>query len=716
MPTDSNVATSASMDPTPNEINAMLALFNQRRYAEAEHQARDLLLRFPTHGFLHKALGAFLRQKNDAAGALAAMQQAAALLPGDAEVHYNLAAMLKQLNRFIEAETSYRQSLVHSPSFAHAHLGLGHVLNAQKRFHEAEISYRQALQIKPDLADAFEGLAQLFAGQGDWQAGLKLANQYLQVVQNRRTKSFFVQCVTRANIRQMDEATLANILRALAEPWCNPGALTPVGAALVKSDESIRPLVQKTLRAWPERLPAPDLFGASGVASVANHSLLKAMLVSASICDIPLERFLTTIRTTLLSAAESTTSPGNASNSELDFYCALARQCFINEYVYACTDEENERARKLLDTLMSSLDDGADIPALWVVAVAAYFPLHTLSQSECLLQRMWPDAVNAMLVPLVAEPLQERQLRATMSQLTPIEGEVSLSVRNMYEENPYPRWIKLLSAERSATVDEYLNHYFPLANYRPLNKEHDLDILVAGCGTGQHSIGVAQKFKDARVLAIDLSLTSLSYAKRKSQEFGLTNVDYAQADIMKLGGLNRGFDVIESGGVLHHLADPWAGWRVLLSLLRPGGVMGIALYSEVARRGVVKGRKFIAERGYASTLEGIRQCRQDLIDLDESADFDRLLKLNDFFSTSDCRDLLFHVQEHRMTLTGIDAFLRENDLTFLGFQIKAEVLAAYKMRFPNDPATTNLSQWQMFENENPDTFIGMYQFWLQKPG
>jgi 2-polyprenyl-3-methyl-5-hydroxy-6-metoxy-1,4-benzoquinol methylase len=58
---------------------------------------------------------------------------------------------------------------------------------------------------------------------------------------------------------------------------------------------------------------------------------------------------------------------------------------------------------------------------------------------------------------------------------------------------------------------------------------------------------------------------------------GRSNIEYGQADILKLGSLGRSFDLIESSGVLHHLADPLAGWRVLLSLLRPGGFMMIGL-------------------------------------------------------------------------------------------------------------------------------------------
>ena len=135
---------------------------------------------------------------------------------------------------------------------------------------------------------------------------------------------------------------------------------------------------------------------------------------------------------------------------------------------------------------------------------------------------------------------------------------------------------------------------YPHAPFHRTGKGGDIDILIAGCGTGRHSIGVAQQFERSKVLAIDLSAASLGYAKARTGALGVTNIDYAQADILQLGSIGRTFDMIQSAGVLHHLADPWAGWRVLLSLLRPGGVMFVALYSETARRDVVAARAFIA--------------------------------------------------------------------------------------------------------------------------
>jgi hypothetical protein len=146
-----------------------------------------------------------------------------------------------------------------------------------------------------------------------------------------------------------------------------------------------------------------------------------------------------------------------------------------------------------------------------------------------------------------------------------------------------------------------------------------------------------------------------------------------------------------------------------------GGVMNVGLYSELAGSFVVHARAFIAEGGYAATTDGIRRCRQAI----RAVRHDPLLKVAtevaDFFSTSECRDLLFHVQEHRMTLPEIAAFVAETGVKFLGFDADAALLRRYSTRFPDDKSQTNLACWHRFEMENPRSFAGMYQFWIQKP-
>ena len=172
----------------------------------------------------------------------------------------------------------------------------------------------------------------------------------------------------------------------------------------------------------------------------------------------------------------------------------------------------------------------------------------------------------------------------------------------------------------------------------------------------------------------------------------------------------RSFDLVDASGVLHHLADPMAGWRTLLSLVRPGGFMRIGLYSELARRDVVAAQRFAAERGYRPTPDDIRRLRQELMETPLRG----ITKFHDFFSTSECRDLLFHVQEHRHSIPQIGAFVRQHNLSFIGFELDATLLQAYRTAFPNDPAMTNLERWHSFESDRPDSFAGMYQFWVQR--
>ena len=119
----------------------------------------------------------------------------------------------------------------------------------------------------------------------------------------------------------------------------------------------------------------------------------------------------------------------------------------------------------------------------------------------------------------------------------------------------------------------------PIGSWKAFNNINALSkapqILVAGSGTGQHALGTASRFKNSQVTAIDLSPRSLAYAKRKMEELGVTNIHYLQADVLDLGMLDKQFDIIESAGVLHHMADPIAGWKVLTNCLKPGGLIKV---------------------------------------------------------------------------------------------------------------------------------------------
>ena len=691
-------------------------LFDCGRLEEAEKSyLRSLSIKL---GFAeaHNNLGNVLRDLGRPDEAEESYRRALQIKPDFTEVHGNLGNILRDLGRFEEAEKSYKAALQINPDFAEAHCNLGNLFRALDRQKEAEVCCRRALQLKPDNVDALNCLALLLNEQDEPMKALDTIKQSLQVKETVEAKNIFLGCIKRLHFVKDNNEIRSLMVSALNEPWGRPNDLSRAGIELIKLNSDIGACVNRAVKAWPVRLSAQDLYAENGIKTFAADLLLNTLLISAPVSDVEMERFLTMSRCTLLEAANKMTESDDEVTTALGFYSALTRQCFINEYVFANTDDEIKIASELRVLLITALNDNTPIQELCLLTVGAYFPLCGLPSASRLLNRKWSSEVQSVLVQQVSEPEEELKIRATIPCITPIEGDISLRVQRQYEENPYPRWVKAAHAGKAKSIDGYLHQKFPLTSFKRYGKVGKIDVLVAGCGTGQHSISTAQQFQGAHVLSVDLSISSLSYAKRKADEMKLTTIEFAQADLLKLRLLGRSFDVIESAGVLHHLEDPWTGWRTLLSLLKPNGLMRLGFYSAKARRNIVAVRAFIAENNYGDSPAEIRKCRQALLDAEQDADFGDTLKSADFFSISECRDLLFHVQEHCMTLTDIDVFLRENNLVFLGFDISSDVLQSYRHRFPEDKAAINLGKWQIFENENPDTFIGMYQFLAQKSG
>jgi SAM-dependent methyltransferase len=452
----------------------------------------------------------------------------------------------------------------------------------------------------------------------------------------------------------------------------------------------------------------PPVLDAADLARLAGDPLLRQVMVSGRASDAELELVLTAARRALLAGRD-----GEPDAALLDFFCALSRQCFINEYVFAQSPDEDAEIGRLTAAVAERLRSGADISPLWAVALAAYSPLYGVPEAARLLDRHWPTSVDDVLTQQIREPAEERAIRNALPSLTAIDAD-SLVVQAQYEENPYPRWVTPPPLLQPLSVDDYVRARYPRAPFRPISIAGGPDVLIAGCGSGSHAIEAHRRFAGARILAVDLSRASLAYAVRKTRALGL-DIEYAHADILRLGGIGRSFDVIEASGSLQCLKDPAAGWRVLLSLLRPGGVMLLGLYSQIARADINAARAHIAQRGYGGSVEEIRQCRQEIVAFADGTPGRSVIDAGDFYSTSDCRDLLFHVQEYQHTLPEIAAFIAAENLTFLGFQLDPRVLRRYAAAYPDDTTMTDLAHWDAFERTHPDVFAAMYHFAVQKP-
>ena len=139
---------------------------------------------------------------------------------------------------------------------------------------------------------------------------------------------------------------------------------------------------------------------------------------------------------------------------------------------------------------------------LKVLCLASYRSLHQYDwcqKLECL------DNLEEVKRRLIEEPLLEKMIAKDIPVLEEISNDVSLKVREQYEENPYPRWEKLetmIKAKPIVTVCDESKLQLYSKNIKNVTAPA---ILIAGCGTGQHSTGTASRFSNCHVTAVDLT-------------------------------------------------------------------------------------------------------------------------------------------------------------------------------------------------------------------
>ncbi len=597
---------------------------------------------------------------------------------------HNLGNALLGLHRPQQAAEAYKSALRHDSRFAEAYYGLGAALAALGIL-EAGDAFGRAAALRPDFALAHEGLIDVCSGAGAWGAALQACCAALLRVDTPKLRVQFVDAVVNVDLAAIVPGLREAMQRALSERWTRPQALARAACDIAALSEPLD----------------------------VNDPLIRTLLDLAPICHPDVERALTEQRRRVL---ETTAGGIELAPDALAAACRLARQCFINEYAWACAPEETAQATALRGRVQTALERGESPSRTALAALALTMPLSALADAERLLPPDSGDEYAALLTQQISEPAEEARLRGVIPRATAIEDDVSRRVRDQYEANPYPRWVTMGAAAAPVRLDDWLAGRFPGAPVLPLPTDRPLDVLVAGCGTGQQALETARGFAGVRVLAIDLSLTSLAYAARMTTKLAVQGIDYAQADLLRLSPLGRSFDLIASGGVLHHMADPWAGWRALLACLRPGGVMNVLLYTKRGRADVRTARDWIAARGYAATPEGIRECRQALMEVSEPW-ATRLVASPDFNSISGCRDLLFHVQEQAVALTEIARFLAAEGLALLGVESPPATEQAFRASThgASDAALRDLAQWDSFEAERPGCFAAMVNLWVHKP-
>jgi tetratricopeptide (TPR) repeat protein/SAM-dependent methyltransferase len=716
-----------------NNLGATLQ--EQGKLEEAIDAYNKALAIKPDYAEAYYNMGITLQELGKLEEAIEAYNKALAIKPDYAEAYYNMGITLQEQGKLEEAIEAYNKSLAIKPDYAEAYNNLGATLQEQGKLEEAIDAYNKALAIKPDYAEAYNNMGITLQELGKLEEAIEAYNKALAIKPDY-AEAYYNMGITLKELGKLEEAIEAYnkslaIKPDYAEAYYNMGNALRGGTFKrpnLELQETIGSLLDQKNSARPKDIAAAAISLLKFEANLQKHqqttnidktnqslqqtvlelSDLSLLLKLMSICplnDLGLEALLKEIRAGILFALPSFESTSDI----LQFQSALALQCFTNEYIYEQNEDEEKAINVLENSVEVSLSKGEQPSPKAILCLASYKALH---------EYKWCDLLSAnkditqVFTRQVSEPRLENQLKSNMPMLEEITDDVSVKVRAQYEDSPYPRWVNLglpLNPESISKVVAQLKIKLFNTEIREVSSP---DILVAGCGTGQHSIGTATTFKNSKVLAIDLSLSSLAYAKRKTEELGVTNINYMQADILKLQKLDRQFDIIESAGVLHHMDSPMAGWKVLVDCLRDGGLMNIGLYSELARQPIVEMRKEISQSGIGTSDIALKSFRTGVITSDLEH-HNQIVNSSDFYSLSTLRDLLFHVQEHRFTISQLKQCLEELGLKFCGFNNDSIVKKfSVSNAGANDPY--DLDKWQTYEESNPRAFVGMYQFWCQK--
>ncbi len=580
---------------------------------------------------------------------------------------------------------------------AEARRNLGILNRKRKNLPVAVSSFLKAIELDPKDHVSCINLAEIYNENKKTVYAVEYSMRaVLAAPENGAYKRQFIELATPCNFVEHSADLQRALHICLVSPDINCGDAHILWQGLLRLDPQFSTLYRLNDRKGALVFDKERFDRADDYSPLLTPFFLDGLKNSTVPALLAFEDFITHLRRWLLLQLEAETKVFSAGDY-IKLTAALSHYCLFTDYILNTSGDETRKIAAVKERLEKA---GNNVDERDLVLYACYEPLYKLKSATAL------NTARSSLVSEAASVIQAQitdyfdlqERRKSIISLTEIDDTVSLKVQEQYEEFPYPRW-------KSIPVQP------PNGDKLPRGRSK---ILVAGCGTGQDPLMYAILAPQAEILAVDLSRSSLAYAMRKAEEFGVKNITFRQADILKLGMLDQQFDYIASMGVLHHMKEPMEGWRVLCGLLKPDGILAVGLYSKTARWAVAKAHEAIARGNYGKDSDGMRQFRLKSPQLLEPDALNYLQLFKDYYNLPMYRDFLFHVQEHRIDIADIEKTLQQLGLRFGTFFVPLDIVQRYKEMFPGDIWGKGLDNWRVFEKRYPQTFMGMYQLWCKK--
>lgn len=643
----------------------------------------------PNDASIYSNYALSLRDLGFFADAIKILNHAIILDTNNPLIFFNLANLRYETGDVQAALALYEKAVRLNGLFPNLYLNYALVALEAQEYALALRTARRGIELGPKsgpLHDRLVGtLASLDVIMGDVASGLAKIEERLVAQETPYLAFEYVRVLSVAEPSDLSMRSIGFIERAISERWATPEQIAPVAWARLMRDR-----------------PLPD-----DPADVTWPLIADQLLSSALIPDLDTEAWLVRHRRALFQRAEAEI----LTEREISFFSSLAQQSFLRNYLYPRDRFEQSRQPRWINALERHLDAGIDVPPLWILRLAASMPLHNVSGPERLLRLpQLPSPLRPLLRQQVENPLRERELEPTIPSLASCKSKLD-PVLLRYQAHPYPQWTWPGGLHQPERFNVYLAQRLGHSDFAPIRPTSVVRILVAGCGTGRHSHFLARAVSDAAITAIDISRPSLAFAQRQKLADKAENVEYLEADLTQLEGWDARFDVIECAGVLHHLESPEDGLRILLSLLKTGGLIMLALYSRRARMPLrLLHQRLGATEGSDLNLN-LERARRLVI---ENEDLKSLASYRDFFALNECADLLLHPRELSYDPLELQMMLTRHNLRFRGFELSSVQRNLFKMLHRNHADLFDLEKWDSVEAKHPGLFSGMYHFWAQK--
>ena len=695
-----------AIEINPNSLEAQINLGVILQELEEDEKAlkcyEQVIKINPNNLSAHNNIGIIFLKLGELQKAKKFFENTTKLNPNYLRGYINLGTVHKKLKENNKALNYYKKAVKINPNYSKVQNDLGVIFQELEDYQRAKACYEKAINIDPNFSKAYCNLAVVLKALGENEKVLDYFQKTIELDPNNLIAlNGIIEWLMSYTIT--DKKKLNNLCLSLFKKNNVNHNEILFNARLSLIDQKIENKIAENLGL------NSSIFSNQLVKKLIKEELFSLMLQKSIIADKFLERLLCRIRSEALFQLNKKNKKLLIEN--LDFFISLAQQCWLNEYVYIQSNKETTSIKNL----KNKLEKNQKINELELVILGCYIPLNNsqILKKKLLKYKSKKNLFDDLINLQIKEPLKENELAKSIDALGKIKDLTSNRVKKQYEVNPYPRW-RFAKENLKFDFFEVLNSVIKPNNIFDNHKFENPNVLIAGCGTGRDSIS-ANIYKNANILGIDLSISSLAYAKRKTEELDYNNISYMHADILDLKKLNKKFDIIQSSGVLHHMNKPIEGLKVLLDILQPHGFLRLGLYSEIARQNVVEARQLIKNLNFKNNIEDIKKFRQFILNDTENKSLQKLTEGLDFYSTSTTRDLLFHVQEHRFTIPEISEILNDLNLEFIGFEIsKSSIKTQYSKLYPDDKKNISLYNWHQFEMSYPDTFFDMYQFWVRK--